>query len=120
MKRLRRKLLSAVDRQPLLLPSPGESAIIACSGGLDSMMLARLVAPVLAEQGSRCLLALLDHGWRPEDSSREYAFVKDLASTLGAQFIWARRMAPRGRVRAIGREAAAREQRRLWLGLGFR
>jgi|GEM_PF-1810411 len=116
MKTLREKLALTVSQQPFLLPPPGKSAIIACSGGLDSMMLARLMVPVLAGQGSRCVLALMDHGWRPDDASREHDFVRDLAHELDAQFLWARRSPAKARVRAIGREAAAREQRRLWLG----
>ncbi len=115
MKDLRDKLKSALDVGPDLLPRAGEAAGIACSGGLDSMMLARLMVPLLTAQGSSCFLAWLDHGWRPDDAPRECAFVRDLADELGVGFYRAQRRPSGTRVRAIGREAAAREQRRSWL-----
>ncbi len=115
MKQLQEKLRIELDRKPQLLPTPGQSAGIACSGGLDSMMLARLLTPILLERGNSPFLAWLDHGWRPTDAPREFAFVRALAQEIGASFVWARRPPDGGRVRAVGREAAAREQRRRWL-----
>ncbi len=115
MKGLHDKLKGVLAVGRDLLPRPGESAGIACSGGLDSMMLARLMVPVLTAQGSSCFLTWLDHGWRPADAAREGAFVRDLADELGVGFYRAQRRPSGSRVRAVGREAAAREQRRGWL-----
>ena len=115
MKHLRDQLGDALLCQPSLLPNQGVPAGIACSGGLDSMMLARLLVPILTSRGSRVFLAWLDHGWRCEDAPAERAFVHALAVELGIGFVSVRRTPPRARVRAVGREAAAREQRHSWL-----
>jgi len=115
MRGLRDRLKDALVAEPRLLPSPGDSAGIACSGGLDSMLLARFMVPVLRAQGSSCFLAWMDHGWRPDDAAAEGALVRELASELGVGFFSTQRTPARTRVRAVGREAAAREQRHSWL-----
>jgi tRNA(Ile)-lysidine synthetase-like protein len=100
---------------PGLLPPPGAAALIATSAGLDSMVLARLLVPLLGARGHRCVLAWLDHGWRPADAAREQRFVEDLAASLGISAVTSCRTPIEARERAVGAEAAAREQRLQWL-----
>ena len=98
-----------------LWPDPGGRGIIACSGGLDSMVLARRVAPSLASRGFGVVLACLDHGWRGDEGAADAAFVRALAAELGAGFVTARRVSDPALVADVGREAAARADRRGWL-----
>jgi len=100
---------------PGLLPPAGARALIATSAGLDSTVLAHLLVPLLSARGHRCTLAWMDHGWRPADAAREQSFVEDLAASLGISAVLARRVPIEARERAVGPEAAAREQRLRWL-----
>jgi tRNA(Ile)-lysidine synthetase-like protein len=96
-------------------PPAGGSAVLAVSGGLDSMVLARWLAPWMRERGHRVLLAHVDHGWRGEEGCRDRDFVRELAAELGAEFVWTELPHDTALRRAVGREAAARAGRRRWL-----
>jgi tRNA(Ile)-lysidine synthetase-like protein len=80
-----------------MLPLSGKT-LIAVSGGIDSMVLAHL----LARYGRRILdpsdltLLHIDHGWRPESGSYERETVRNWASRLGVGFI-SRDFPPRGK-----------------------
>ena len=102
-----------MDRQALW-PDRSGRAVIACSGGADSVVLARLLAPLLQGRGHAVTLACLDHGWR-QDATVDVALVSALAQDLGADFATARRPAPAPLVSELGREGAARAVRRAWL-----
>jgi tRNA(Ile)-lysidine synthase len=110
---VRDALVQALDAEAAVLRS-GTPAVIACSGGLDSTVLARLVAPLLLQRDRPTTLACLDHGWR-EDASHDVAFVRDLAEQLGVAFVTALRVPDPLLVGRVGREAAARQARRCWL-----
>ena len=60
---------SAMD-QASLWPEQGRGSILACSAGLDSTVLARVLVPLLEERGHPVVLAHLDHGWR-EDADED-------------------------------------------------
>ena len=87
------------------------TVLVACSGGLDSMVLARLE---VARTDARVVLGCLDHGLRA-GVAEDVAFVRALAEELGAGFVTARRSPDRERVRRVGLQAAARETRHRWL-----
>lgn len=103
----------SMDRHDLW-PGPGGRAVVACSGGADSVVLARLLAPLLADRGHAVTLACLDHGWRP-DARDDVAFVADLAGVLDVAFVTAARPSPAPLTADLGREGAARAVRRSWL-----
>ncbi|MCP4867542.1 MAG: tRNA lysidine(34) synthetase TilS [Proteobacteria bacterium] len=87
------------------------TVLVACSGGLDSMVLARLEA---ARSDGPIVLACLDHGLRT-GAAEDVAFVRALAAELGADFVTDRRAPDPQRTRRVGRQAAARELRYAWL-----
>jgi tRNA(Ile)-lysidine synthase len=107
-------VFAAMDRHALW-PDPGGRGIIACSGGLDSTALARRVAPALLSRGVHVVLACLDHGWRGDQGADDARFVEGLAGELGVGFVAARRTSDPALVADVGREAAARSDRRGWL-----
>lgn len=106
-------MLRAMDHHDLW-PEPSAGAVIACSAGLDSTVLARLLAPELLSRGHRCSLACLDHGLR-DDAPDDGAFVEALAAELGVEVARARRSPPQELVRREGLQSAARAARRGWL-----
>lgn len=96
-------------------PDPGGLAVVACSGGADSTVLARLLVPLLRDRGVRATLACLDHGWRGDQGAADAASVETLAAALDASFVATRRLAAPELIAEVGREAAARQVRRRWL-----
>ncbi len=108
-------MLGELARSPQLLPPKDAAVLVATSAGMDSTVLARVLVPFLVKRGHACTLAWLDHGWRPEDAERDRLFVEQMAASLGVAVVTTSRPAPAARVRALGAEAAAREQRLLWL-----
>ncbi len=97
-----------------LWPAQGRSAVIACSGGVDSTVLARLLAPRLIARGHGCLLACLDHGLR-DGAADDVASVKALAAELRTGFASVRRRPDPNRAAAEGLQSAARAVRYGWL-----
>ena len=82
-----RKVIAQCKKLETTLPL-GEPVLIAVSGGVDSMVLAHL----LARYGRRLIdpsqitLLHLDHGWRPESGKEEKNLVKNLAKELEVGF----------------------------------
>lgn len=87
------------------------TVVVACSGGLDSTVLAHRTAVRSAEP---IVLACLDHGLRAA-AADDVAFVRALASDLDARFVTDQRTPSFQRIRRVGRQAAAREVRLGWL-----
>jgi len=89
--------------------------VIACSGGLDSTVLARLAVPLLRAAGVRVTLAHLDHGLRGRSAVADADAVSALAVELAAPLV-RRTQVPDRKVRQeLGLQAAAREVRRSFL-----
>jgi tRNA(Ile)-lysidine synthase len=63
----------------------GAGLLVACSGGLDSTVLAALCADVARRWDCRLTLACVDHGLRA-DAPADAAAVRALAASLGAGF----------------------------------
>lgn len=61
---------------------PGEPLWVAVSGGVDSMVLLR----VMHALGHPCHVAHVDHGLRGAESDRDRLFVEEAARTLGVPF----------------------------------
>jgi len=104
-----RKFRASVIGQGLI--RPGDTVLVACSGGPDSMALLHLCLELSADEGFATAVAHFNHGLRPLASADE-RFVEKAALALGLPFF-----AGRGDVRAIARsrrigiEEAARQVR---------
>jgi len=76
-------ILSAFDRALADLGAE-ETVLVACSGGVDSVLLADLAVERLGAR--RVVIAHLDHAVRP-GSEEDSAFVEDFAAKLRARFV---------------------------------
>ncbi len=81
--RVRRAVTTAVDRRGVI--APGESVLIACSGGPDSTALLDAVARLAPPRGWRLAIAHVDHGLRAGSAS-EANVVAALAAARGLPF----------------------------------
>ncbi|MGI5884079.1 MAG: tRNA lysidine(34) synthetase TilS [Candidatus Spyradocola sp.] len=90
----------------------GRSALLALSGGVDSVVLLHL----LRDLGANVVAAHVEHGIRGENSLRDCAFVEDLCARLGVPLAVAHMDVP-AEARASGRglEETARELRYAFL-----
>ncbi len=96
-------------------PSPGESLVVALSGGPDSVALLDSLVSLQAQFGLRIVAAHLDHGLRAE-SAEDAAFCARLCARLGVPLVSARAdVAARARAEGRGLEAAARRARHAFL-----
>lgn len=80
MEELRQQFREFVGRERLF--APGDKLLLACSGGLDSTVLAHL----LKDEGYDFAIAHMNYRLRGEASDGEADFVKELARTLDAKF----------------------------------
>jgi tRNA(Ile)-lysidine synthase len=97
------------------LGRPGETLVVALSGGADSVALTDALATLARRHGFRLLAAHLDHGLRPESAS-DAAFCAELAGGLGLE-VRLGRADVRSRAGAMGSglEDAARRERYAFL-----
>lgn len=95
--------------------SPGETALVAVSGGIDSVVLLDLLQRLAPDYGASLHLAHLDHGLR-RSSSADARFVERLATERGLP-LHASRLDPEtlAAYRAQGAEGAARAARYAFL-----
>ena len=98
-----------------LVGAPPGPVVVACSGGLDSTVLARVAAPLLLARGHRVVLAHLDHGLRSRSAQADARFVTAMASELSVPCVRARRRPSRAAIAEVGIQAAARSVRRAFL-----
>ena len=108
---------SLLDHAADLLP-PGSRALVAVSGGADSVALAAGLAALADElELAGLTLAHLDHGLRPADAAEDLACVQELAATLGLELVHGRAdVVAALDARGDGSvEAAARAVRYRWL-----
>jgi tRNA(Ile)-lysidine synthase len=92
--------------------------VVAVSGGADSVALLRAVAAGRGVSGlARPLIAAhLNHGLRGRESDADAAFVEQLAGSLGARFVGAKRdMAAEAKAVRANLEGTARRFRYAWL-----
>lgn len=86
----------------------GQTVIVGCSGGPDSLFLLHLLSALRDEFNLTLIVAHLDHGWRAE-SARDVEFCKEVAQRLGLEFCSARentvilKKAMRGSLEELGR-----------------
>jgi len=104
-----------VTARPALLPRVGGVAVIAVSGGLDSTVLARTWAPLLARWGCRAVLAHVDHGLRGAESDGDRDAVVALAEEIALPLRVASLPPDPDAVAEVGLEAALRSSRRAFL-----
>jgi tRNA(Ile)-lysidine synthase len=95
-----------VERAACALELRGSSVAVACSGGVDSVVLAHALAELAARLALRISIAHVHHGLRGEEADADQAFVRGLAAKLGVGFA-AERVDPRARV-AAARSSRAR------------
>ncbi|HEY8672282.1 MAG TPA: tRNA lysidine(34) synthetase TilS [Candidatus Dormibacteraeota bacterium] len=81
--RVRRAVATAADRRRVI--GPGESVVIACSGGPDSTVLLDALARLAPPRNWSLTVAHVDHGLR-EGSAAEAEVVAELASSRGLPF----------------------------------
>ncbi len=81
--RVRRAAAAAADRRGVL--RPGETVVVACSGGPDSTALVDVLARLAPPRGWRLHVVHVDHGLRP-GSAGEAEPVSALADRLGLDF----------------------------------
>jgi len=92
--------------------NPGDSVLVAVSGGPDSVVLAHVLRSLAVEYPLRLAIAHLNHGLREEESDRDADFVAAFARHLDLPFYTAKkevRVRRRGRQRSL--EEAARKIR---------
>lgn len=85
--------------------------ILALSGGLDSVVLTRVGAPLLRERAFVPIVATLDHGWRGDVGLDELRFCERIATELGLDFEGGRSLPDPADRRDLGPEAEARTRR---------
>ncbi|MCX5834907.1 MAG: tRNA lysidine(34) synthetase TilS [Deltaproteobacteria bacterium] len=121
------KLLSKVERtiKKHGMLRPGDSVLVAVSGGPDSVALIRALQRISGKWRVRIGGAYFNHGLRGAESRAEEAFVEDLFQRLAIP-LEKRRMDPRlrnkkkgGNLEEICREARYRFLECTWRKLGF-
>src|SRR5215207_5101445 len=116
-RRIERRVLRFVEQQALL--PPGETVVLAVSGGPDSLAMLYILARLRDRLGVALAAAYVDHGIRPADEvEEERRFVAAAATALDVPFLQARAELPspgrhsleqaarEGRYRALARLAA--------------
>jgi len=68
------------------LPKNGESVLVACSGGADSLALLLLLHEHSGALGIRIGCAHYEHGFRGKESREDMDFVRERAAALGVPF----------------------------------
>ncbi|MGE5412948.1 MAG: tRNA lysidine(34) synthetase TilS [Syntrophomonadaceae bacterium] len=87
-------------------------ALLAVSGGPDSMALLHGAVEVAGETGWELCVAHVHHGWRGREADRDLAFVAEHARRLGLPFLFRRRdAAHEARRLGLSPEAGARHVR---------
>lgn len=90
------------------LPFSGERAVVAVSGGADSVSLLLVLAELMRRRKitNEVVVAHFDHGLRGEEGGADAEFVRELAASLGYQFELGRgRVAKKGNLEQNARLA---------------
>ncbi len=108
-----RKFRAAVLDQKLI--RPGQTVLVACSGGPDSMALLHLCLELGADEGFATAAAHFNHGLRPRAAADE-RFVQEAALKLDLPYLAGRAdVRALARARRLGLEEAARLARYAFL-----
>lgn len=100
-------------RRALLGPctvEPGAHLLVACSGGMDSMVLLDVLGQLSDPLCLELSVITLDHGWR-EDAKRDADLVQQVATGMGVPWLGLRAETDPALLRSVGPEAAARAAR---------
>lgn len=107
---MRDKVRRAIDHYKML--APGERALVAVSGGVDSAVLLRVLYELRGELGVSLAVAHLDHRIRGADSEADAAFVAAEARRLDLPLVLEAHDVPTyAEERGLSLEEAAREVR---------
>jgi len=79
-----RQVRKTIARYHLL--GPGDRVVAGVSGGVDSMVLLRLLSALREDFGFSLVVAHVNHGLRPDESKREAELVENESSRLGLPF----------------------------------
>ena len=90
-------VLETIHRENLV--APGDSVLVAVSGGADSTALLHILAGLAPGLGVNLAVAHLNHQLRGEESDEDQRFVEQLAASLGLPFY-----SKREDVRAFGKD----------------
>jgi tRNA(Ile)-lysidine synthase len=106
-----RKVMGLAKSRGLALPIR-DPVLIAVSGGVDSMVLAHLLARYGRNfvDPAKITFLHLDHGWRPESAGVERTAVERMAAELGVAFLH-QKLPPPLEEPSLNREEDARKKR---------
>ena len=118
-KRLLNKVLGPMTSRKLA--GPGDSLLVAVSGGPDSVALLDALASHRDRLGIKLAVAHLNHGLRGGESNRDQRFVQTMAKNLGLR-CWTGKadVGQLAKKRKLSIETAAREARREFLSRAAR
>lgn len=98
------------------LLSKGDTVLVACSGGPDSMAMLDLLLHMKLDMGFRLAVAHFEHGIRGQESLDDAAFVEDYCREKGIEFHMGSGDVPRvAKERGISLETAAHNMRYCFL-----
>ena len=69
-----------------MIPSNAR-VLVAVSGGIDSIVLLDILVNLSSEGSFELIVGTIDHGLRGEDSTRDAAFVREVADSYGLRFV---------------------------------
>ncbi len=94
------------------LVAPGQTVVVAVSGGVDSMVLLDLFVRIRESWGLSLVAAHLNHGLRGAEAERDETFVRRRAEEYGVPLVVEHAdVAAYAKERRLSREAAARQVR---------
>lgn len=94
------------------MTSPGDSVLVAVSGGPDSVFLLHALVRLKDKlKIKKIAVCNLDHGLRGKESRQDSLFVKKLASELGLQFVHKKIYLRRKKQKKLSTEEEARQER---------
>jgi len=88
LEKILRKISRTITKYHML--QPGDSVVVAVSGGPDSVCLLDVLSALRGVLGIRLIVAHFDHGLRPGEDEGETRFVEALAHSLSLPFVKAK------------------------------
>jgi tRNA(Ile)-lysidine synthase len=85
MSELHVKILNKITRERLF--KKGDKAILACSGGPDSVALLDILSRIIPLFNLKITVAYFNHGLRPRETKREKEYIAGLSEECGLRFI---------------------------------
>ncbi len=107
---MNRKVKKTIERHHML--SPGDTVLVALSGGADSMALLNVLNEIKDEYSVTLVAAHFNHGIRGEEAKRDEDFSVSACKTLGIEIFVGRADIPAlAKERGIGIEECGRQER---------